>query len=357
MEFIVLAVLAVVGSAAIVLFVVRPAAAPPTAQADDVVAQQDTPKPIADAETDEKPEQLAVKVDDGQAGSDTVAASADVKPMVDGSVSKTHSLSVTAVGGSVTSSPAQAGYNQGDTVTLEAVPNAGYSFTNWSGDLSGSDNPATLVMEADKSVTAGFAPKTYSLTANATGGSVKRSPDQASYNHGERVTLRAVPDTGYRFSNWAGDLAGSTNPATLIMDADRAVSAGFAVQSYSLTVTATDGSVTRSPDQPSYNHGETVTLEAVPNAGYGFTNWSGDLAGSTNPVTVVMEADKTVIAGFSPDGHRLTVTAVGGSVKRTPAKASYQSGDTVTLEAVSNAGYSFTSWSGDLSGAANPATL
>ncbi|KPK43650.1 MAG: hypothetical protein AMJ65_05210, partial [Phycisphaerae bacterium SG8_4] len=40
-EFIVLAVLAVVGSAAIVLFVVKPASAPPIAQADGVVTQQD----------------------------------------------------------------------------------------------------------------------------------------------------------------------------------------------------------------------------------------------------------------------------------------------------------------------------
>jgi len=390
-EFIVLAVLAVVGSAAIVLFVIKPAAAPPIAQAAGLASQQDTTKSITDAGSDEKAEQLtvggkaapaldepaatapsltdspktslprsdsaSVKVDDGQADSDAAAASTEVKSVADKAAIETHSLSVTAVGGSVTRSPGQASYNHGDTVTLEAVPNTGYSFTNWTGDLSGSTNPATLAMESDKSVTAGFAPRTYSLTAAATGGSVARSPDRASYNHGERVTVEAVPNTGYGFSNWTGDLSGSANPATLVMEANKAVTAGFTRKSYSLTVTATDGSVTKSPDRASYDHGDTVTVEAVPSAGHSFTNWSGDLSGSTNPARLLMEADKSVAAGFALEGHSLTITAVGGSVTRSPAQAGYNRGETVTLEAVPNTGYSFTNWSGDLSGVTNPATL
>ncbi|MHC4624995.1 MAG: SUMF1/EgtB/PvdO family nonheme iron enzyme, partial [Planctomycetota bacterium] len=58
--------------------------------------------------------------------------------------------------------------------------------------------------------------------------------------------------------------------------------------------------VTKSPDRASYNHGETVTLEAVPNAGYRFSGWTRDLSGSTNPGVLVMEADKSVTADFTP---------------------------------------------------------
>ena len=182
---------------------------------------------------------------------------------------------------------------------MEAVPNAGYTFSNWTGDLSGRTNPATLVMEADRSVTAGFALRTYSLTVAEGHGSVTKSPDQASYNHGERVTVEAVPNAGYTFTNWTGDLSGSTNPATLVMEADRSVAAGFALKGHRLTVTAVGGSVTRSPAKAGYNRGETVTLEAVPNTGYSFTNWSGDLSGSTNPVRLAIDADKSVTAGFA----------------------------------------------------------
>jgi len=61
-------------------------------------------------------------------------------------------------GGSVTCSPAKAVYAPGELVTLTATPAAGtdYVFAGWSGDLSGPNNPATLVMDADKSVIANF---------------------------------------------------------------------------------------------------------------------------------------------------------------------------------------------------------
>ncbi|NLN71021.1 MAG: hypothetical protein GX142_09640 [Chloroflexi bacterium] len=39
---------------------------------------------------------------------------------------------------------------------LTAIRDQGYTFANWSGDLTGSNNPATIVMDADKTVTAAF---------------------------------------------------------------------------------------------------------------------------------------------------------------------------------------------------------
>src|SRR4249920_195419 len=58
---------------------------------------------------------------------------------------------------------------------------------------------------------------------------------------------------------------------------------------YTLDVTASPlagGSIVRSPDAATYQHGTTVDLTAVPAAGYSFVAWSGDASGSTNPVTV-----------------------------------------------------------------------
>ncbi|MEE8307808.1 MAG: InlB B-repeat-containing protein, partial [Gammaproteobacteria bacterium] len=391
MEFIVFAVLAVLGVTAIVVFLAKTANTPPIAEACSVATQENTPKSITIAGSDENGDQLtysviagpahgqlsgtapnltynpktnfhgsdsfSFKVNNGEADSDVAVVSIEVESATASVALKTYSLTVTAVDGSVTKSPNQASYNHGETVTLEVAPNEGYSFTNWSGDLSDNANPATLLMDADKSVSAGFALKAYSLTVTAGDGSVTKSPAQASYNHGETVTLEAVPITGYSFTNWSGDLTGGTNPATLVMDTDKSVSAGFALKAYSLTVTAVDGSVTKSPVQASYDHGETVTMEAAPNAGYRFTNWSGDLSGSTNPATLLMDADKSVIAGFALKAYSLTATAVDGSVARSPAQAAYKHGETVTLEAVPNKGCSFTNWSGDLSGGTNPAKL
>lgn len=47
-------------------------------------------------------------------------------------------------------------YESGTTVTLTAVPDSGWEFVEWSGDLTGSNNPATITVDAAKNVTATF---------------------------------------------------------------------------------------------------------------------------------------------------------------------------------------------------------
>ncbi len=69
---------------------------------------------------------------------------------------------------------------------------------------------------------------------------------------------------------------------------------------YTLSVnTVGQGSVTRIPDQVSYDSGSMVQLFASPASGWTFSDWSGDVSGSTNPVSIIMDSDKTVIATFS----------------------------------------------------------
>ncbi|MGH7454676.1 MAG: InlB B-repeat-containing protein, partial [bacterium] len=58
--------------------------------------------------------------------------------------------------GSVTLNPPGGVYNSGATVQLTATPAAGFQFSGWNGDLTGSTNPATLTMNANKNVTATF---------------------------------------------------------------------------------------------------------------------------------------------------------------------------------------------------------
>jgi hypothetical protein len=73
---------------------------------------------------------------------------------------RTLSVEVVPAGaGSVRPSPGSADgiYAAGTLVTLTATATSGYQFTGWSGDVSGSANPATLAMDGNKRVTANFA--------------------------------------------------------------------------------------------------------------------------------------------------------------------------------------------------------
>ncbi|MGA9117424.1 MAG: invasin domain 3-containing protein [Bacteroidota bacterium] len=60
------------------------------------------------------------------------------------------------------------------------------------------------------------------------------------------------------------------------------------------------GSVVRMPDMPSYNPGDTVRLAAVPDSGWSFAAWSGDIADSADTVFIVMNGNRSVTATFVP---------------------------------------------------------
>jgi hypothetical protein len=71
---------------------------------------------------------------------------------------------------------------------------------------------------------------------------------------------------------------------------------------------ATGGTFTKSG---TLAHGTNATLTATPIAGYLFGSWTGDASGSTHPLTILMDADKTVGATFvedtrDPDSDGLT---------------------------------------------------
>src|SRR5438876_6381365 len=112
-------------------------------------------------------------------------------------------------------------------------------------------------MTGNKNITATFAINTYALTVtSAPNGSVAKSPDQTTYDHGSTVTVTATPATGYHFVGWSGDTTTATNPLALVLTRDRALTATFATNTYTLAVTpAGIGSVTKSPNQASYDHG------------------------------------------------------------------------------------------------------
>lgn len=141
-------------------------------------------------------------------------------------------------GGSITAAPAPNGpdstYYRGTRVHLEAVANAGFGFSGWSG--AGIADPesaeTTVVMDSNKTVTASFAPcYNLALTASpADGGEILASPTAncpGGYVDGTEVTLTPSANVGYTFYAWTGDLDGAASPRTLVIHEDMAVQANF----------------------------------------------------------------------------------------------------------------------------------
>ncbi len=275
----------------------------------------------------------------------------------------THTVAVNTVGsGSVARNPDLAQYDYGTSVTLTATADVGYTFTGWSGDASGTTNPLSVLVDADKSITATFTLDTHTVAVNTVGsGSVARSPDLAQYDYGTSVTLTATADVGYTFTGWSGDASGTTNPLSVLVDGDKSITATFTLESYPLAVTiggGAGGAVTANPDLPTYPYGTSVDLTATADVGYTFLSWSGDASGSANPLTVLMDGSKNITANFLIDSHTLAASVVGsGSVTKSPDLPSYMYGSSVLLTALPDPGQIFAGWSGDASGAANPLSV
>ena len=153
-----------------------------------------------------------------------------------GSVVTEHTLTILASHGWVLRSPDQAVYEHGAVVQLTPIAETGYRFFGWAGDVPAgheADNPLSLTMDANKTLTALFVLKTYSLTVAAVNGSVQRVPDQPVYDHGTVVTLTALPAARYHFAGWTGNVPTgheADNPLALTMDADKSLTANFEIE-------------------------------------------------------------------------------------------------------------------------------
>ncbi len=130
-------------------------------------------------------------------------------------------------------------FNENDSVTLEAIPDSfsGWEFYGWYGDLTGSVNPTTITMDGDKSITAIFYHQGNNIliieriangTVEVDGIGMSTFPYFGEFSASSLVSLNAVPDSGWVFSGWTGDLTGSTNPTAITMDSDKNITSNFA---------------------------------------------------------------------------------------------------------------------------------
>jgi uncharacterized repeat protein (TIGR02543 family) len=83
------------------------------------------------------------------------------------------------------------------------------------------------------------------------------------------------------------------------MDADKAVTATFTQDCYTLAVTIVGGgSVDKDPDLNCYAYDALVAMTPTADSGWTFTGWSGPDGGDVSGDDITMDADKTVTATF-----------------------------------------------------------
>ena len=249
-------------------------------------------------------------------------------------------------------------------------------FTQWN---PGATTDPTLAFTADgiTAYTASFA-TFHALTTTVVGSGgvdVDPEPDGGKWiADGERVTLTANPDPGWRFKEWSGDAGGTANQAVIpTMDGPKGVTATF-IEIVDVTVDSNPQGIqfvsgaqlfTTPHTFIGVDKGTPVPVVMPPNHDVGdtrhkFDQWAED--GNTDPSrSLPADATRTWTANYIP-WHKLTTLVVpdaAGTVDVTPDKPGdgagfYPEGTVATLTAVpADISWVFTNWTGD-AGGTNP---
>ncbi|MFW5706444.1 MAG: YDG domain-containing protein [Bacteroidota bacterium] len=166
-------------------------------------------------------------------------------------------------------------FPMGSEISLTATPDQNWTFLHWLIDgIEIAENPYPLTISENTTVQAVFAPVTeiFTLTIAMEGqgevnvnGLTYAAPVEA--DEGTVLTLEALPETGWIFSHWLGDLEGTENPAEIALTADKQITAVFVLQTFTVTFNITETGGAPIDDA-------TITLGEVANepGDYVFTN-------------------------------------------------------------------------------------
>jgi hypothetical protein len=193
-----------------------------------------------------------------------------------------------------------------------------------------------------------FTAVNYTISASASptaGGSVSGA---GAYQSGSTCTLTATPNTGYNFVRWTknGTQVSSSASYSFTVTENASYVAVFSLKNYTISASANPTAGGSVSGGGTYNHGSTCTLTATANIGYTFTNWTknGLVVSTSASYSFTVTSSGTYVANFSQNTYTISASAsptAGGTVS---GGGTYNYGNTCTLTATANTGYTFTNW-------------
>ncbi|MBN1294193.1 MAG: hypothetical protein JXB48_20325 [Candidatus Latescibacteria bacterium] len=257
---------------------------------------------------------------------------------------------------------------------IKATPATGYAFNGWridSGTVTIQDAQCattTATVNGTAHITAVFAAVANVTFAVSPANSGTTSPEGGvSVIVGNRISIRAVPATGYYFSNWT--VTGSTiidNPLSsttkALVNGDSSITAIFKpfVKEVQLTMGAlpdTGGTVTPSPGIHLVESSRLFSITAEPVTGMHFVKWTIDGTGMiSNPLASSTSAsisdNSTITAVFAEISSTVVLTmvadpAAGGTTSPVVGVSTVNINQPVQIEAFPGDGYHFVNWTID----------
>ena len=104
------------------------------------------------------------------------------------------------------------------------------------------------------------------------GGTVNDEEVNGDYEYGTEITIVATPKAGYRFKKWSDDNTQATRKITI--EEDVYLEASFSrIPTYTVTVFEVTGGTTTLVGDTTLMEGENLSINAIPEEGYIFSQW------------------------------------------------------------------------------------
>ena len=235
--------------------------------------------------------------------------------------------------------------------TISANPKPGYTFNNWNGEgiVDSSSLSTSVEMNQSRSISALFSINYHQLTVTSSAGGTVLG--EGNYSYGQEVVITALPEEGYTFTGWSGDLQNNlTSPSTSVsIDGNKSIHATFSLipdDSFVLTMIANPTSSGTTQGGASYPRNSLVTISASPLVGYEFISWGGMGVVDSNSSTtqVSLSENLTITANFKKKTFTLEINESNGGT--TIGAGSYEFGTNANISATALPGYTFSNWTG-----------
>jgi hypothetical protein len=243
-------------------------------------------------------------------------------------------------------------YNVGDTCTLTATASDGLSFTKWTSEGSqlSTSNPYSFTVTDPMDIVAELSVKKYTVTTFVTpSGAGTATGGQSNIRHGDNITLTATPGSEYSFVGWSKGSSAATvsndNPWTFAVTETESYTAKFSKQSRTISASVNPSGSGTVSGAGNYEVGATCTLTASPANGYTFVNWTegGSQVSASAIYTFTVNGARNLTANFS-QVTQYTVTVNAGTGGTATGGGTYSNGDTCTVKAAPDSGYTFKEW-------------
>ncbi len=220
-------------------------------------------------------------------------------------------LTILNEGGGTTKPSSGSYYLEKDSrIYISALPDPGWNFKGWTGDLSGHDSTRLITMNTDKNVTAGFHKIIHTLAVKVNGrGTVKLTPRTKLYEHGSLIRIKAVPDDGWKFKGWSGDISGSNPAQAFVMNSDKSITAVFLPVHTLVVSVAGNGTTTPRPGTYRFEQGTRIYVSALAESGSRFNQWTGDISGRDSTRIITINSNKAVTADFQYQSAPVSIPA------------------------------------------------